>query len=67
VPEDIENYSPLSSEDGHRSYNLSAGPPCLKTAFAPAITDCQSKEEADALRGTVLFGRSATNCFAARR
>jgi 16S rRNA processing protein RimM len=54
VPEDIESYSPLSSEDGTRSYNLALVRP-VKNGFVARITDVTSKEEADALRGTVLF------------
>jgi|TARA_X000000950_G_C13784572_1_gene606616 16S rRNA processing protein RimM len=56
VPEDIESYSPLSSEDGTRSFNLALVRP-VKNGFVARITDVTSKEEADALRGTVLFAQ----------
>ena len=54
VPEDIESYSPLSSEDGTRSFNLALVRP-VKNGFVARITDVTSKEEADALRGTGLY------------
>ena len=54
VPEDIEKYSPLTSEDGKRSYAIALVRP-IKNGFVARITDVTSKEEADAMRGTVLF------------
>lgn len=56
VPEDIESYSPLSSEDGKRSYTLALVRP-IKNGFVARITDVTTKEEADALRGTILYAR----------
>ena len=56
VPEDIETYSPLSSEDGNREFMLAILRP-VKNGFVARITDIATKEEADALRGTVLFAR----------
>lgn len=56
IPEDIETYSPLTSEDGTRSFALALVRP-VKNGFVARITDVTSKEEADALRGTVLFAQ----------
>lgn len=56
VPEDIESYSPLSSEDGKRSYTLALVRP-IKNGFVARITDVTTKEEADALRGTILYAQ----------
>ncbi len=56
VPEDIESYSPLSSEDGTRSFALALVRP-IKNGFVARITDVTTKEEADALRGTILYAR----------
>lgn len=56
VPEDIETYSPLTSEDGSRSYALALIRP-VKNGFVARITDVTTKEDADALRGTVLFAQ----------
>lgn len=56
VPEDIETYSPLSTEDGSRSFALALVRP-VKNGFVARVTDITTKEEADALRGTVLFAR----------
>ncbi|MBD3664660.1 ribosome maturation factor RimM [Sulfitobacter aestuariivivens] len=55
-PEDIETYSPLSSEDGTDSYTLAILRP-IKNGFAARITSVATKEEADALKGTVLFAQ----------
>lgn len=54
VPEDIENYSPLTSQDGSRSYTLALVRP-IKNGFVARMTDVTTKEEADALRGTLLY------------
>ncbi|MFD2738180.1 ribosome maturation factor RimM [Sulfitobacter aestuarii] len=54
VPEDIETYSPLVSEDGSRQFALALLRP-IKNGFAARVADVSSKEEADALRGTELF------------
>ncbi|MDG1168098.1 MAG: ribosome maturation factor RimM [Sulfitobacter sp.] len=54
VPEDIENYSPLWTEDRARQFTLAILRP-IKNGFAVRITDVTNKEEADALRGTTLY------------
>ena len=54
VPEDIESYSPLYSEDGQTAYALAILRP-IKNGFAARIPQVATKEEADALRGTVLY------------
>ncbi|XDA99143.1 ribosome maturation factor RimM [Sulfitobacter sp. LCG007] len=54
VPEDIEGYSPLSSEDGARQFHLALLHP-IKNGFAARIAEVASKEEADALKGVRLF------------
>ncbi len=54
VPEDIESYSPLYSEDGETQYALAILRP-IKNGFAARIPQVATKEDADALRGTVLF------------
>jgi len=54
VPEDIENYGPLSTEDGGRQLTLAILRP-IKNGFATRIAEVATKEEADALKGTQLF------------
>ena len=54
VPEDIESYSPLWTEGRAKQYALAILRP-IKNGFAARIPDVSSKEEADALRGTVLY------------
>lgn len=56
VPEDIEDYSPLTSEDGKRSFTLALVRP-IKNGFVARITDVATKEDADALGGTLLFAQ----------
>lgn len=56
VPEDIETYSPLTTEDGTRSFVLALVRP-IKNGFVARIADVATKEQADALRGTQLFAR----------
>lgn len=56
VPEDIETYSPLVSEDGSQTFTLSILRP-IKNGFAARIPDVATKEEADALRGVTLFAQ----------
>lgn len=56
VPEDLETYKPLTTEDGSRTFTLSIIRP-IKNGFAARITDVATKEDADALRGTVLFAQ----------
>ncbi len=54
VPEDIEQYSPLTSEDGTQSYSIRLGPQ-IKNGFAARLGGITTKEQADALKGTQLF------------
>ncbi|MBM1633375.1 16S rRNA processing protein RimM [Sulfitobacter mediterraneus] len=54
TPEDIENYTPLWSEDGSRQFALAILRP-IKNGFSARIADVATKEEADALRGVNLF------------
>lgn len=56
VPEDIENYNPLLSEDGKRSFTLAILRP-IKNGFSARITEVSTKEQADALRGVTLFAQ----------
>lgn len=54
LPEDIETYSPLSSEDGSSTFHLAIIRP-IKNGFAARIAEVASKEDADALKGVQLF------------
>jgi 16S rRNA processing protein RimM len=54
VPEDIENYSPLWTEGRAKQISLAILRP-IKNGFSARIPDVASKEEADAMRGTVLY------------
>lgn len=54
VAEDIENYSPLTSEDGGTLFHLALIRP-MKNGFVARIAEVATKEEADALKGTQLF------------
>ncbi len=54
VPEDIETYAPLTTENGSRSFTLAIVRP-IKNGFAGRIAEVATKEEADALKGTQLF------------
>ena len=54
VPEDIERYSPLFTEDRAQEYALAILRP-IKNGFAARIPQVATKEKADALRGTVLY------------
>ncbi|WP_298839858.1 ribosome maturation factor RimM [uncultured Roseobacter sp.] len=56
VPEDIETYRPLTSEDGARSFHLALVRP-IKNGFAARIAEVSSKEEADALKGERLYAQ----------
>ncbi|MEP5729022.1 MAG: ribosome maturation factor RimM [Sulfitobacter sp.] len=53
VPEDIETYNPLRTEDG-TEYPV-AILRSIKNGFAARIPQVTNKEDADALRGTVLY------------
>ncbi len=54
VPEDLESYSPLTSEDGSRTFHL-ALVRTVKNGFVARVVEVTSKEEADALKGVQLF------------
>jgi 16S rRNA processing protein RimM len=54
VPEDIETYTPLWSEDRSQQFALAILRP-IKNGFAARIAEVTTKEEADALRGTPLY------------
>lgn len=54
VPEDIETYTPLWSEDRSQQFALAILRP-IKNGFAARIADVATKEDADALRGTILY------------
>lgn len=56
TPSDIADYSPLSNEDGSRSFTLSLTRP-IKNGFAGRIAGVLTKEEADALKGVQLYAR----------
>ena len=56
VPEDIETYAPLTTEDGTRSFTLAIIRP-IKNGFASRIAEVATKEQADALKGTQLYAR----------
>ena len=55
-PDDIETYTPLTSEDGKRSFAIALIRP-MKNGFVARIADVATKEQADALKGTQLFAR----------
>lgn len=54
VPEDIETYVPLTSEDGSARFSLSLGRP-IKNGFTGKLSGVTTKEQADALKGTRLY------------
>jgi 16S rRNA processing protein RimM len=56
IAEDIEGYSPLTSEDGKTTFHLALIRP-IKNGFVARIAEVATKEEADALKGTQLFAR----------
>ncbi|MBY6068542.1 ribosome maturation factor RimM [Leisingera aquaemixtae] len=56
VPEEIEDYSPLSNEDGSKTYSLTITRP-IKNGFAALLGGIETKEEADAIKGLRLFAR----------
>jgi len=55
-PYDIENYNPLTTEDGSRSFTLALIRP-MKNGFVARIAEVGTKEQVDALKGTQLFAR----------
>lgn len=54
TPEDIQLYSPLTSEDGRQSFDLGLIGP-IKNGFSARLGGVETKEQADALRGIRLF------------
>ncbi len=54
VPEAIQDYSPLISEDGTQEFSL-ALIGHVKSGFSARIVGVETKEQADALRGVQLF------------
>jgi len=56
IPEDIQNYSPLTDEDGKQTFELAILRP-IKTGFSARMPQVVTKEDADALRGTKLFAQ----------
>ncbi len=55
VPEGIETYSPLTDESG-RQYDVALLGP-IKNGFSARVVQIETKEEADALKGTALYAR----------
>nr|WP_321511522.1 ribosome maturation factor RimM [uncultured Celeribacter sp.] len=53
-PEAIGDYSPLTSEDGARTFELTLTR-AIKNGFTARIDGVDTKEEADALKGVTLF------------
>ncbi|KIC15399.1 ribosome maturation factor RimM [Leisingera sp. ANG-Vp] len=56
IPEEIEDYSPLSNEDGSQSFSLTITRP-IKNGFAALLGGIETKEDADAVKGLRLFAR----------
>lgn len=56
VPEDIEQYDPLVSEDGSKAYAVTLIG-SVKNGFTARVDGVSTKEQADALRGLRLFAR----------
>ena len=56
TPDDIETYSPLTTEDGAKTFSLAIIRP-MKNGFVARVAEVATKEEADALKGTQLFAR----------
>lgn len=54
IPEQIEDYTPLTDASGAQSFALAILRP-IKTGFAARLPQVATKEQADALRGTQLF------------
>ncbi|MGR3760843.1 ribosome maturation factor RimM [Roseobacteraceae bacterium NS-SX3] len=54
VPEEIEDYAPLTNEDGSQSYSVTLTR-SIKNGFAARLGGVETKEEADTLKGLRLF------------
>ncbi|MEE4120880.1 MAG: ribosome maturation factor RimM [Paracoccaceae bacterium] len=57
-PESISAYGPLATEDGARRFEVTLIQP-VKAGFAARLSGVNSKEAADALRGTRLYADRA--------
>ena len=55
-PDAIAHYSPLSTEDGSRSFTVTLDRP-VKGGFVARLSGIATKEQADALKGTRLYAR----------
>ncbi|SEM73537.1 16S rRNA processing protein RimM [Palleronia salina] len=53
-PDAIGDYSPLTTEDGSRSFDVTLDRP-IKNGFAARISGVTSKEAAESLKGTRLY------------
>ncbi|MBR9652124.1 ribosome maturation factor RimM [Thalassovita aquimarina] len=53
-PEAIEDYNPLTTEDGSRSFDVGIIRP-IKNGLSVRLSTVTSKEEADALKGVKLY------------
>ncbi|MDK3075666.1 ribosome maturation factor RimM [Sedimentitalea sp. JM2-8] len=56
VPDDIETYSPLTTEDGSRSYTVALIGP-IQNGFTARLGGIETKEQADAIKGLRLYAR----------
>jgi 16S rRNA processing protein RimM len=56
MADDIETYSPLTREDGSGSFTIAIVRP-VKGGFVIRIPDVATKEQADALKGVLLYAR----------
>lgn len=54
IPDEIEDYSPLTNEDGTKTYTLTLTRP-IKNGFVAHLSGVETKEQADALKGLRLF------------
>jgi 16S rRNA processing protein RimM len=54
IPEDIEAYGPLSTEDGSQTYSVMLTS-AIKNGFTARLGGVETKEDADALKGLRLF------------
>ena len=53
-PTAIADYNPLTTEDGSRQFTLTLNQP-ISNGFAARVGGISTKEQADALRGTMLY------------
>ncbi|MBJ6372177.1 ribosome maturation factor RimM [Sedimentitalea arenosa] len=58
VPEDIETYAPLVTEDGNRSFSV-ALIGSIQNGFTARLGGIDTKEQADALKGVRLYAQRA--------